>query len=187
MSAGPFAHWSPLQTLLVWVLGTCVAAVVWYAVFYRAAHDEWLLATNDLEAARSDLEKARADRRRAEGRADELTREAEALASDRARVSSASAGTAEDLLLVVPELAASLGLQIDRWRPLPDEPVGALLLAPVEVDARGDWTGLTALLHRLATDLPLVVAVDRLAIRGGADGSLELRLVVGALRLRGAP
>ncbi len=59
MSAGPFAHWSPLQTLLVWVLGTCVAAVVWYALFYRATHDEWVLATNEQHVAYRERDDAR--------------------------------------------------------------------------------------------------------------------------------
>lgn len=179
MSAGPFAHWSPLQTLLVWVLGTCVAAVVWYALFYRATHDEWVLATNEQHVAYRERDDARKARDRARLHAQELDADAAALAATRV----ASAAPGEDLLLVVAPLASELGLEIDRWRPLADEPAGALLLAPVEVDARGSWSALLELLRRLS-ELPQVLVVQRLAIRAGDGDALELHLVLGALRLR---
>lgn len=179
MSAGPFAHWSPLQTLLVWVLGTCVAAVVWYALFYRATHDEWVLATNEQHVAYRELDEARKARDRAHRHAQELDADAAVLAATRA----ASAAPGDDLLLVVAPLASELGLEIDRWRPLAEEPAGALLLAPVEVDARGSWSALLELLRRL-TALPQVLVVQRLAIRAGDGDVLELHLVLGALRLR---
>ncbi len=185
MSAGTFAHWSPLQTLLVWILGTCVVAVVWYAVFYRAAHDEWVAAGNELSAARSDLAAAQAERRLAEGRASELDGDAEALARARAQVAG-GAGPVQDLLFTIPALANEVGLRVDRWHPLPDEAAGALRRAPVEVEARGSWTALAELLRRVSA-LPQVIAVDRLELRAGVDGELELRLVIGALRLGGAP
>ena len=63
MSAASFTHGSPLQTLIVWVLGACVAAVVWYAVFYRDARDEWEVASNDLAVAEKSREKVDAKRR----------------------------------------------------------------------------------------------------------------------------
>jgi hypothetical protein len=134
MSAGSILHASPLQTLIVWVLATCVAAVVWYAVFYRAAHDEWVAARNELGAARSDLEQARAARVRADGRARELDAAAAELSRERAHV---LPGAPEDLVFTVPALASAIGLEILRWRPSEPEVDGALLRTPVEVDARG--------------------------------------------------
>lgn len=177
MSAGPFAHWS-IQTTLVWVLGTCVVAVVWYALFYRATQDEWLRASNDLGVARTELETATRARDRALAHAQELAAEEAKLAA--ARV--ASAGDGEDLLLVVAPLASELGLTLDRWRPLADEATGPLVVAPVEVDARGTWPALLELLRRLK-ELPQVLVVQRLSLRAGEGDGLELRLVLGALRL----
>ena len=83
MSAAPFTHWSPLQTLLVWVLGACVAGVVWYAVFYRDARDAWQVARNDLHAATKNLEKVGEDERRVQLLATALAVDAQALARDR--------------------------------------------------------------------------------------------------------
>lgn len=177
MSAGPFAHGS-LQTTLIWGLGTCVVAVVWYAVFYRATHDEWVQASNDLGAVRTELATATKDRDRAVAHAQELASDEASLAAARAE----SRGDGEDLLLVVAPLAGELGLEIDRWRPLADEPAGPLVSAPVEVDARGSWAALRGLLDRLA-GLPQVLVVDRLAIRASDGEVLELRMVIGALRL----
>jgi hypothetical protein len=177
MSAGPFANWS-IQTTLVWGLGTCVVAVVWYALFYRATHDEWVQASNDLGAARTELATVKKARERAEARGVELDGEAKKLADARRQ----SAGDGEDLLLVIAPLASELGLELDRWRPLADEPTGALVLAPVEVDARGSWSALLGLLDRLA-GLPQVLVVQRLSVRAGDGDALELRLVLGALRL----
>ena len=183
MSAGSLLHGSPLQTLIVWVLGACVAAVVWYAVFYRAAHDEWVAASNELGAARSDLELARAARLRADGRAAELDGEAAQLASARTRV---VAGDAEDLVFTVPALASALGLEIDGWRPVVDEVDGALLRTPVQVDARSSWPNFAAFMERLLT-VPQVVALDHLALRAARDGALELQFTLSTARLREAP
>ncbi len=181
MSAGSLLHGSPLQTLIVWVLATCVAAVVWYAVFYRAAHDEWVAASNELGAARSDLELARAARLRANGRAAELDDAAAKLAEERA--STVATGVAEDLLFTVPALAGAL--EIDAWRPGPDEVEGALLRAPVQVDAHGSWPAFAEFLTRLAST-PQIVTLDRLMLRAAPDGALELRFTISAVRLRGA-
>jgi len=183
MSAGSLLHGSPLQTLTVWVLGTCIAAVVWYAVFYRAARDEWVAASNELGAARSDLEQARAARLRANGRAAELDAEAAQLVSAHTRV---VAGDDEDLVFTVPALASALGLEVDGWRPLADEVDGALLRTPVQVDARGSWPAFTAFMARLLT-VPQVVALERLALRAAPDGALELQFTLSTARLREAP
>jgi hypothetical protein len=182
--SGSLAHWSPLQTLIVGVIGTCVAVVVWYAVFYRATHDEWVTVSNDLSAAHSDLDAARDRKRLADGRAVELDAEAAALARTRA-ASPGADGRGEDLLFTVPALASELGVIVDRWRPLADEPADALLWSPAQVDARGSWRALLALLTRLG-EQPQVVAVDRLNVRAGTDGELELQLAIGVLRLREA-
>lgn len=183
MSAGSLLHGSPLQTLIIWVLGTCVAAVVWYAVFYRAAHDEWVAASNELGAARSDLEQAGAAKLRADGRAAELDAEATLLASERTRV---VAGNDEDLVFTVPALASALGLEVDGWRPLAHEVDGALLRTPVQVDARGNWPSFTEFMARVLT-LPQVVAIDRLAMRAASDGALELQFTLSTARLRELP
>ncbi|HEY0138778.1 MAG TPA: hypothetical protein VGB85_32055 [Nannocystis sp.] len=183
MSAGSILHGSPLQTLIVWVLGTCVAAVVWYAVFYRAAHDEWVAASNELGAARSDLEQARAARVRADGRARELDVAAAELSTERARV---LPGAPEDLVFTVPALASAIGLEVVRWRPSELEVDGALLRAPVQVDARGRWPAALGLMTRVLT-LPEVVALDRLAMRTAPDGALELQFTLSTVQLREAP
>ena len=177
MSAGPFAHGS-IQTTLVWVLGTCVVAVVWYALFYRATHDEWVRASNELVAVQTELATATKARDRALEHAQELTVDEELLAAARRK----SLGNGEDLLLVVVPLASELGLEIDRWRPLADEPAGALVVAPVEIEARGSWSALLELQRRL-TALPQVLVVQRLSVRAGDGDALELRLVLGELRL----
>ena len=182
MSAGSILHGSPLQTLIVWVLGTCVAAVVWYAVFYRAAHDEWVAASNELGAARSDLEQAKAARVRADGRAQELDAEAAELSRARASVSPSEP---EDLLFTVPGLASALGLEIVRWRPSDPEVDGALLRTPVQVDARGRWPATLAFMTRVMT-LPEIVALDRLAMRSAPDGALELQFTLSTVQLREA-
>ena len=66
------------------VVGTCVVAVVWYAVFYRATHDEWVQASNDLGAVRTELATATKDRDRAVAHAQELASDEASLAAARA-------------------------------------------------------------------------------------------------------
>lgn len=183
MSAGFLLHGSPLQTLIVWVLGTCVAAVVWYAVFYRAAHDEWVAASNELGAARSDLEQAKAARVRADGRAAEL--DADAAEQSRVRAS-VLPSEPEDLLFTVPALASAIGLEVVRWRPSEVEVDGALLRTPVQVDARGGWPATLEFMTRVLT-LPEVVSLDRLALRATPDGALELQFTLSTVQLREAP
>jgi hypothetical protein len=60
---------------------------------------------------------------------------------------------------------------IDRWRPLPDEPAGTIVWAPIEVEARGGWTALHAFLQRVR-ELPQVVRVEPPV---GADVGSEVR------------
>ena len=189
MSAAPFTHWSPLQTLLVWVLGACVAGVVWYAVFYRDARDAWQVARNDLHAATKNLEKVGEDERQVKLLAAALAVDAEALARER-RVVPGGDGHADDPLLLVPGLAAAAGLSIERWSPLPEEVEDVLLHTPAQVDARGSWAALTEFLRRVA-ELPQIVSVEQLRIRPGvapeSDAQLELGFVVHVSRLREAP
>lgn len=178
-------HWSPLQTLLVWVLVACVAAGVWYAVFYVAAHDEWQAANNKLAAAHSDVQAklARAADVRRHGLVQD--RDEAALADEFARVPGGD-GRGEDALFAVPALAEASGLTIDRWRPLPDEPAGALVWSPVEVEARGGWAALHAFLQRVG-ELPQVVAVDHLSGRATGDDALVWRFAVRVARLAPQP
>ena len=185
MSAASFTHWSPLQTLLIWVLGACVAAVVWYAVFYRDARDAWQVASNELHAAERALEKVAEDQRQAIVLRAALADEAEKLARDRQGVPGGD-GHADDPLLVVPGLAASTWLSIERWMPLPDEVDGELLRIPAQVDARGSWGAFTGFLDRLAL-LPQIVSVEQLRIRPGIGAQLELGFVVHVSRLREVP
>lgn len=178
-------HGSRLQTLLVWVLGACVAAVVWYAVFYRAAHDEWVAASNELGAAHSDLEQTRRAKLRADAHAVQL----DVIAADQAHTRASiidEVGAAEDLLFTVPALASRLGLQIDLWRPLPEEVAGGLLRAPVRVDARANWPAFSEFLARLVTT-PQVLALADLSLRAAPDGALELHFTISSMRLRGDP
>lgn len=174
-------HWSPLQTLLVWVLVACVAAGVWYAVFYVAAHDEWQAANNKLAAAQSDVQAKHA--RAAEVRRHGLLqdRDEAALAAEFARMPGGD-GQGEDALFVIPALAAASGLTIDRWRPLPDEPAGALVWSPVEVEARGGWAALHTFLQRVG-ELPQVVAVDLVSAQATDEEGLVWRFAVGVARL----
>lgn len=185
MSAASFTHWSPLQTLLVWVLGACVAGVVWYAVFYRDARDAWLVASNDLHAAQKGLEKVGEDERRVRSLAAELAVDMQALARDRQALPGGD-GHADDPLVVVPGLAAGAGLSIERWQPLPEEVEDVLVRTPAQVEARGSWAALTEFLGRVAA-LPQVVTVERLTIRPGVEAPLELRFVVQVSRLREVP
>lgn len=185
MSAASFTHGSPLQTLIVWVLGACVAAVVWYAVFYRDARDEWEVASNDLAVAEKSREKVDAKRRQLAALRTDLDREAQTLASERAALPGGD-GRAEDLLMHLPALAAEVGLTIDRWRPLPDELAAPLLRAPVQVDARGSWAAFGELLRRV-DQAAQVVAVEQLTVRVGAGDELELGFVVRVSRLQEAP
>jgi Tfp pilus assembly protein PilO len=166
MSAASFNHWSPLQTLLVWVLGACVAGVVWYALFYRDARDAWQVARNDLHAAEKNLEKVGDDERQAKSLAAELATEAQKLARERGAVPGGD-GHADDPLVLVPGVAAATWLSIERWQPLPEEEVeGVVVRIPAQVDARGDWGALTEFLRRVEA-LPQIVGVSRLTIRPG--------------------
>jgi len=194
MSAASFTHWSPLQTLLVWVLGACVAGVVWYAVFYRDARDAWLVASNDLHAAQKGLEKVGEDERRVRSLAAELAADMQALARERQALPGGD-GHADDPLVLVPGLAAGAGLSIERWQPLPEEDEDVLVRTPAQVEARGDWAALAEFLRRVA-ELPQVVRVERLTVRPeraepglqpGAWAQLELRFVVEVSRLREVP
>lgn len=189
MSAASFNHWSPLQTLLVWVLGACVAGVVWYALFYRDARDAWQVARNDLHAAEKNLEKVGDDERQAKSLAAELATEAQKLARERGAVPGGD-GHADDPLVLVPGLAAAAGLSIERWSPLPEQVEDVLVHTPAQVEARGSWAALTEFLRRVA-ELPQIVSVEQLRIRPGvapeSDAQLELGFVVHVSRLREAP
>ena len=174
-------HWSPLQTLIVWVLVASVAAGVWYAVFYVAAHDEWLAANNKLAVAQTDLQAKQA--RVADVQRFGLVQDHDeaALAGEFSRVPGAD-GHGEDPLFVIPALADASGLVIDLSRPLPDEPAGTIVWAPALVEARGGWTALHAFLQRVG-ELPQVVAVDRLSARVLVDEELVWRFAVSVARL----
>lgn len=174
-------HWSPLQTLLVWVLVASVAAGVWYAVFYAAAHDEWRAADNELVGAQIDLQAKK--NRVADVQRHGLVqdRDEAALAEEYARTPGAD-GRSEDALFVIPALAESSGLIIDRWRPLPGESSGPLGRSLVEVEARGGWTALHAFLQRVG-ELPQAVTIDRLSARATAGDALVWRFAVSVARL----
>lgn len=177
-------HWSPLQTLLVWVLVASVAAGVWYAVFYVSAHDEWLAANNQLEVARQSLAAKRQRVTEVERYGLVQDRSEAALAAEFSRVPGGD-GRGEDALFTIPGLADASGLVIDRWRPLPDERDGPLVWAPALVEARGGWTTLHAFLQRVG-ELPQIVAVDRLSAR--ASGSdVVWRFAVSVARLAPQP
>lgn len=185
MSAASFIHGSPLQTLIVWVLGACVAAVVWYAVFYRDARDEWEVARNDLVVAERSRESVDAKRRQLAALRADLDADARRLADERAAVPGGT-GRADDLLLHLPALAVASGLTIDRWRPLADEVEPPLVRVPVQIDARGSWSALAEFLRRVDA-MPQIVAVERLSARALAGDELELSLAVRVTRLQEPP
>ena len=185
MTARSSFHWSPLQTLLIWVLVASVAAGVWYAVFYAAVHDEWLAARNGLMAAQIDLQTKHARREEVRRFAAQQDRDEAALAAEFRRVPGGD-GRGEDALFSIPALAEASGLVIDRWRPLPERTDGPLVWSPVEVEARGGWVALHAFL-RAVGELPQVVAVDRLAAQATGDDALVWRFAVSVARLGPRP
>ena len=99
-------------------------------------------------------------------------------------------GHADDPLVLVPGLAAAVGLSIERWSPLPEQVEDVLVHTPAQVEARGSWAALTEFLRRV-TELPQIVSVEQLRIRPGvapeSDAQLELGFVVHVSRLREAP
>ncbi|MCY0990003.1 type 4a pilus biogenesis protein PilO [Nannocystis sp. ILAH1] len=175
---------SVLQTLLVWVLGASVTAIVGYVLFYGPARADLLAASNELAAAE-------ARQRQVAQELDEQHSFAAALAADEEALAVAlaatpgAAGDRADLLFIVPELARASGLEIDRWQPLPDEPAGEWgVRSPVRVDARGSWDALLGFVAELAA-LPETVVVDDLVLRwSDAAEVLEISFRAGALRVR---
>lgn len=175
---------SVLQTLLVWVLGASVTAIVGYVLFYGPARSDLLAASNELAAAE-------ARQRQVAQELDEQHSFAAALAVDEDALSRAlaatpgAAGDRADLLFIVPEVARASGLEIDRWQPLPDEPAGEWgVRSPVRVDARGSWDALLAFVAELAA-LPETVVIDDLVLRWPDAGeALEISFRAGALRVR---
>ncbi|PCC69971.1 Tfp pilus assembly protein PilO [Nannocystis exedens] len=175
---------SVLQTLLVWVLGASVTAIVGYAFFYVPARA-------DLLAARNELAAAEARQRQVAQELDEQQAFAAALAGDEEALTRAlattpgAAGDRADLLFIVPELARASGLAIERWQPLPDEPAGEWgVRSPVRVDARGSWDALVGFVAALA-ELPETVVIDELVLRWpDAAEALEISFRAGALRVR---
>lgn len=183
LSAETLARLSVLERLLIWVLGSILAGLVGYAVFYVPASKDLRAATNELDAARARHAAAEKDLAVARSLADELARDEQALARDVAQLPGAD-GVAHDLLFVVPELARRAGASIERWRPLPEQPVAAWGVArPVQVDMRATWPTFAEFLRKLA-ELREVVAIDGLTITQRDDGALEISFRASALRVR---
>ncbi|MFY0538372.1 shikimate kinase [Nannocystis pusilla] len=163
---------SVLQTLLVWVLGASVAAIVGYVLFYGPARADLLAASNELAAAE-------ARQRQVAQELDEQHSFAAALAADEDALSRALAATpapratGPTCCSSSPSWRAS-GLEIDRWQPLPDEPAGEWgVRSPVRVDARGSWDALLGFVAELAA-LPETVVVDDLVLRWPDAATLEI-------------
>ena len=176
---------SVLQRLLIWVLGACVTAMAGYTLFYVPACADLLAATNELAAAEARLGQVGREREEQQALAERLGREETALAVALAATPGA-AGEGLELLFIVPELAQASALQIERWQPLPDEPVGAWgLRSPVQVQARGTWAAFTGFVAQLAA-LRETIVLDDLSLRWPADDSaaLEISFRAGALRVR---
>ena len=174
-----------LQRLLVWVLGACVTAIVGYSLFYVPARADLRAATNELAAAEARLGQAGREREEQQALAEQLRREESALAAALATTPGA-AGERLELLFIVPELAEASALQVERWQPLPDEPVGAWgMRSPVQVHARGTWTAFTAFVGRLAA-LRETIVLDDLSLRWSTapPAPLEISFRASALRVR---
>ncbi|WAS93014.1 type 4a pilus biogenesis protein PilO [Nannocystis punicea] len=175
---------SVLQTLLIWVLGASVTAIVGYVVFWVPARADLLAASNELAAAEARQRQVAQELDEQRTFAEALAREEEALAGALGATPGA-AGDRADLLFIVPELARASGLEIDRWQPLPDEPAGEWgVRSPVRLDARGSWAALVAFVAELAA-LPETVVIDELVLRWpDAHDTLEISFRAGALRVR---
>lgn len=189
LTPASLARLPALQQLLIWGLGASVAAVIGYGVFYVPTRAERVSAENRLGAARSALASAQQELAAQEEWAAALARDESALGEALARTPGAE-GRAPELLFVLPEVARSSGLQVERWQPQPEQPAGEhCALRPVLVQARGPWPALAEFLRRVAA-LPEVVAIDELSIgrspdASGDDGALEISFRASALRVRG--
>jgi Tfp pilus assembly protein PilO len=180
LSPSSLARLSLLERLLIWVLGVVLAAIVGYAAFYVPARRELARATNELRAAEAQRAQAVQQLAGQRGLAATLARDEQALA-DAAALLPGAAGPPEDLLFVLPELARQTGVQVERWRPEPDEPVGAWgMRRPVRVEARASWADVAEFLRR-AGELRETIRVDVLAIDlepGAALLEISLRVSV---------
>lgn len=180
LSPSSLARLSLLERLLIWVLGVVLAAIVGYAAFYVPARRELATATNQLRAA--DAQRARAVQQLAEqrGLAAKLAGEEQALAEAAVSLPGAT-GPVPDLLFVLPELARETGVQVERWRPEPDEPLGAWgMRRPIRVDLRARWADLAEFLRRTG-ELRETIRVDVLAIDlepGATHLEISLRVSV---------
>src|SRR5262245_43843997 len=148
LSPSSLARLSLLERLLIWVLGVVLAAIVGYAGLYVPARRDLAHANNQLLAA--EAQRAQAQQQLAEKRGLEATlaREEQALA-DEAALTPGAAGPVEDLLFVLPELARQTGVQVERWRPEPEEAIGTWgVRRPVRVEARASWAELAEFLRR---------------------------------------
>lgn len=179
------ARLSVTERLLIWVLVSILVGLVSYTVFYVPASKDLRAAINELDAARARHAAAAKELDDARSLADDLARDEQALAREVAQLPGAD-GVAHDLLFVVPELARRAGATIERWRPLPEQPVAAWGVArPVQIDMRATWPCFAEFLRKLA-ELREVVAIDGLTITDPQrdDGALEISFRASALRVR---
>lgn len=184
LSPSSLARLSLLERLLIWVLGVVLAAIVGYAAFYVPARRELARVTNELRAAEAQRAQALQQLAGQRGLAATLARDEQALAEEAALLPGA-AGPVDDLLFVLPELARQTGVQVERWRPEPDEPIGTWgTRRPVRVEARASWADLAEFLRR-TSELRETIRVDVLAIdlAPGAE-LLEISLRVGVVWVR---
>lgn len=176
---------SVLQRLLIWVLGASITAMVGYALFYVPASADLVAAGNELEAAQSRRRGVEEELAQQQAFAEQLARDEKALIDELAATPGAD-GEPRDLLFIVPELARQSDLQIERWQPLPDEPIGAWgVRSPVQIQARATWPAFIAFVRRVSA-LPETVVLDELVLRWGPGGGepLEISFRAGALRVR---
>lgn len=184
LSPSSLARLSLLERLLIWVLVAVIAAIVGYAVFYVPARRELVAATNELHAA--EAQRAQALLQLAELRDLEagLAREEQEVAAEAARTPGAT-GPIDGLLFVVPELARQTGVQVDRWRPEPEQAIESWgVRRPVRVEVRATFAALAEFLRRTG-ELRETIRVEVLAV-DLAEGSelLEVSLRIGAVSVR---
>lgn len=172
-----FARLSLLERLLIWVLVACLVSLVGYMVVFVPVRDDLQRARNELEGAEAIRSNVTAEIEKDRAFAESLTREEQAVADEVAATPGAD-GPTDDPLFLLPELARLSGVQIERWRPLPDEPVAVWgVRRPVKVEARATWASFLELLRRVA-ELRETVAIDEMSLArpasAGEDAPMEI-------------
>ena len=173
------------ERLLIWFLVAMIFGLAGYSVFYVPTEKARREADNQLDVARARRDQVARDLAVAVELTASLAREEHTLTHEVAEIPGAD-GVPVDLLFILPELARRSGAAIERWRPLPDENIGAWGVGrPVRVELRASWSSFAEFLRKLGEQRE-VVAIDNLVILDPQrdDGALEISFRASALRVR---